>query len=154
MKIRGKGGRRYILMSNVKEEAKWKQCRDDEVRALKRGTCPQGGKFPGSPVCSRQHGVFILVTSCTYEPWVSGVSAQKAPLWSPWRNNDCTASLLSATQALHAVVSAFLKQKLHHRCRFLDFYGAVWLAKELSFWSGAMVKVVPVFMMPSLALFR
>lgn len=50
-------------------------------------------------------------------------SAPKAPVWSPWTNNDCTASLLSSTQALHTVVSGFLKQSSHNRSGMPVFNG-------------------------------
>lgn len=50
-------------------------------------------------------------------------SAPKAPVWSPWTNNDCAASLLSSTQALHTVVSGFLKHSSHNRSGMPVFNG-------------------------------
>lgn len=77
-----------------------------------------GRIFPGSPFCFRQLCVFFPPTSCVYKPWVRGASVLKAPFWSPWTDNDCTASLLPTTQALHAVVEASPKQSLHNRSGF------------------------------------
>lgn len=48
--------------------------------------------------------IFIALTSCVYKPLVREASIPKAPVWSPWTNNDCAASPLSTTQSLHAVV--------------------------------------------------
>lgn len=68
-----------------------------------------------SLLCFRQQCAFLFLTFCMYKPWVRGASALKAPFWSPWTDNDYAASLLSTTQALHAVVPASTKQSLHNR---------------------------------------
>ncbi len=64
----------------------------------------------------------LLLPVCTNLE-LGGASALKAPSWSPWTDNDCAASLLSTTQALHAVVPASSKHSLHNRASFLDFNG-------------------------------
>lgn len=72
-----------------------------------------------------QLALCLFLTSSVYKPWVRGEFTLKAPFWSPWTDNDCTASLLLTKQALHAVVPASPKQSLHNRACLLDFNGPV-----------------------------
>lgn len=59
---------------------------------------------------------------------LGGASALKAPCWSPWTDNDCTAGLLSTMP---------LFQRLPSRASSsLDFNGPV-PQKQLNYWLGA-----------------
>lgn len=66
-------------------------------------TFPHRGIFHGSYFYTRLHGVFIMMTSCVYKQMMRSICS-KAPVWSPWTNNDCTASLLSTSYIILSAI--------------------------------------------------
>lgn len=88
-----------VLMSNLKEEANAKQGRQEMDEGTKTAVRRRLWYTYMTKYFQIQVALFFFffvcfITSSVYKPWVRWESTLKALFWSPWTDNNCSASVL------------------------------------------------------------